>query len=285
MPHYPLAASEDFYTPETPADLYADVIRELDDSVGQIMEKLNDLELARRTIVIFSSDNGPWFGGSTGALRGMKGSTFEGGIRVPTIVRWTGHVPGAAIRREACGIIDVLPTLLAAAGADIPSDRAIDGINLLPMLRDDSAIAERPLYSIVGNRVASVRRGKWKLHVLRPGIPQWNDERFRPHKPDGVTIIAPSEQYPATRFPGVRGGDPARAMMLFDLDNDPAERDDLSATHPEVVRRLMADYDHLAAQIPPDLNMPTPSSFRRVKGPRRVTPLKPLPLSSIFPPE
>ena len=283
MPHYPLAASERFYTPQTPDDLYADVIREMDHSVGRIMAKLDDLHLAQRTIVIFSSDNGPWFGGSTGGLRGMKGSTFEGGIRVPMITRWPGRLPGGAVRGQACSIIDILPTILAAAGADVPRDRTIDGLDLTPMLLDDSPLPDRLLYSVVGRRLASVRRGKWKLHVLPPRIPQWNDERFRPHKPDGVTIIAPPEQYPGTRFPGPLDGDPAQAMMLFDLDSDPAERHDFAASHPKVVKRLLAEVERFAAEIPIDLRMPQPQGLRRVEGPRRVTPQHPLSLQELFP--
>ncbi|MGI9176136.1 MAG: sulfatase-like hydrolase/transferase, partial [Rhodothermales bacterium] len=88
MPHKPLAPSPDFYTPETRDDLYADVLRELDHSVGQVLEKIQELGLDRQTLVIFLSDNGPWFGGSTGGLRGMKAQTWEGGLRVPFIARW-----------------------------------------------------------------------------------------------------------------------------------------------------------------------------------------------------
>ena len=88
MPHKPLAASENFYTPETPNDLYADVMRELDWSVGAVLQTLEDLELLDHTIVIFMSDNGPWYGGSTGGLKGMKATTWEGGIRVPFIIQY-----------------------------------------------------------------------------------------------------------------------------------------------------------------------------------------------------
>ena len=88
MPHKPLAASEKFYTPETPNDLYADVIRELDWSVGEVMAKLKELDILHNTIVIFMSDNGPWYGGSTGGFKGMKATTWEGGIRVPFIMHY-----------------------------------------------------------------------------------------------------------------------------------------------------------------------------------------------------
>lgn len=283
MPHYPLAASEKFYTPETPDDLYADVIREMDDSVGQIVSKLDELRLGRRTIVIFTSDNGPWYGGDTGGLRGMKGSTFEGGIRVPMIVRWAEQLPGGEARGQPCGIIDLLPTLLKAAGVDAPADRVIDGIDILPMLRDDAQLVDRALFSNAGARIQSVRRGKWKLHALRPGYPKWTEENFRPHQPDGVTILAPAEQYPGTRFPGPLDGDAPRAMMLFDLETDPAERRDVAAAHPDVVKRLKSDWERMSAQIPDDLEMPAPGPFRRVAGPGRIRPQNPLPLDKVFP--
>ena len=93
MPHKPLAASDDFYTPESREDLYADVIAELDHSVGRILQRLDDLDLSEDTLVIFTSDNGPWYGGSTGGLRGMKGKTWEGGLRVPLIARLPGVIP------------------------------------------------------------------------------------------------------------------------------------------------------------------------------------------------
>ncbi|GAF81426.1 unnamed protein product, partial [marine sediment metagenome] len=111
MPHKPLAASEDFYTPDTPDDLYADVIRELDWSVGQILDKIKKLGLDSNTLVLFTSDNGPSYGGSTGGLRGMKGRTWEGGIRVPMIARWPGRIPAGNVNHSPAGSIDVFPTI------------------------------------------------------------------------------------------------------------------------------------------------------------------------------
>ena len=102
MPHKPLAASDNFYTPETRDDLYADVIAELDAAVGRVLAKLKELSLNERTLVVFTSDNGPWYGGSTGGLRGMKGKTWEGGLRVPMIARMPGVIPAGGRQRFAC---------------------------------------------------------------------------------------------------------------------------------------------------------------------------------------
>ncbi|MGC8791870.1 MAG: sulfatase family protein, partial [Bryobacteraceae bacterium] len=198
MPHKPLAASEEFYTPETPGDLYADVIRELDHSVGRILACLRDLGLEENTLVIFTSDNGPWFGGSTGGLRGMKATTWEGGIRVPFIARWPGRIPAGRVVREPAGIIDVFPTLLALAGAPLPADRVIDGRNIFPLMTGEAAASpHEALFAMSGARLAIVRSGRWKLHVLSPG----KETRYRqdpsgwvdPRGPDGVTLIAQFE--------------------------------------------------------------------------------------------
>jgi len=111
MPHKPLAASEEFYTPETREDLYADVIRELDWSVGRILRRISELNLESNVLFIFASDNGPWFGGSSGGLRGMKSTSWEGGIRVPLMARWPGRIPAGMVSGEICGVIDIFPTL------------------------------------------------------------------------------------------------------------------------------------------------------------------------------
>ncbi|MBN2313854.1 MAG: sulfatase-like hydrolase/transferase [Sedimentisphaerales bacterium] len=129
-----MAASEDFYTPDTPDDLYADVIRELDFSIGRIFQKLKQLDLDKDTFVIFTSDNGPWYGGSTRGHRGMKGKTWEGGLRVPMIARWPGTIPAGIVNPSPAGTIDIFPTILNAAGVDIPRDRIIDGEDIWSLL-------------------------------------------------------------------------------------------------------------------------------------------------------
>ena len=273
MPHKPLAASDEFYTPDTPYDLYADVMRELDWSVGQILAKLRELDLDQKTLVVFTSDNGPSWGGSTGGLRGMKGRTWEGGIRVPFIAWWPGRIPEGLVSKEIASSVDIFPTFAQLAGASLPPDRTIDGLDIFPFMA--SAGARSPheaVFAMSSGRIHIVRSGKWKLHVHAPGPPRgpsniqsYIDGSFNFRKPDGTTIIAPFEQPHPTRYPGVLTGDAGRDMMLFDLEADPSEQQDVADSHPDVVKRLKALFDEVdGAETPrPAAGFP---GLRRVKG-------------------
>jgi uncharacterized sulfatase len=256
MPHKPLAASEAFYTPGTPHDLYADVIRELDWSVGQIRAKLRETGVDDNTLVIFLSDNGPWFGGSSGGLRAMKGATYDGGIRVPFIARWPGRIPGGRVSRELCASVDLFPTICRLAQAAIPSGLTIDGKDIFPLLSSETAKSpHEAIFAMGGPELRVIRSGKWKLHVRTPSpgfrymddeaAARWVDARG----PDGVTIIAQHEQARPNQHPGVRTGPADKPMMLFDLENDPAEQSDVSGSHPDVVKRLKALFDKMDAQV------------------------------------
>ena len=266
MPHKPLAASEEFYTPETPDDLYGDVIRELDWSVGQVFAKLKALGLDDNTMVIFTSDNGPWFGGSTGGLRGMKAKTWDGGLRVPMIARWPGKIPAGVVNSSPAASIDVMPTILKAASVSVPSDRVIDGEDIMPMLKSSKAASPNEvIFGMKGTNLVIIRSGKWKLHVHSPGgMSNRGDDWIDPRGPDGVTILAPHEQSRPSQYPGTTGGDKPKDMMLFDLENDPAEEHDLSAKHPDVVKRLKAAFDKTLAQVP---EFKRPKRFNRLKRP------------------
>jgi arylsulfatase A-like enzyme len=252
MPHKPLAASEDFFTPDTPENLYEDVIRELDWSVGQILETIRSLGIDDNTLVIFLSDNGPYFGGSTGGLRGMKGSTWDGGIRVPMVARWPGQIPAGQVNTSIAGSIDIMPTVLKLAGVPLPDDRIIDGRDIWPLLTSESAESPHDaLYAMKGTNLMTVRSGRWKLHVRKPGLGRdLPADHVDPRRPDGVTLIAPSEQARFTAYPGVRTGDAPKPMMLFDMLEDPSEQRDVAAQHPEIVARLKALFDATAAQFP-----------------------------------
>jgi N-acetylgalactosamine-6-sulfatase len=270
MPHKPLAASEDFYTPATPQDLYADVIRELDWSVGQVLAKVKALGLDERTLVLFTSDNGPFYGGYTAGLRGMKGRSWDGGIKVPFIARWPGRVRAGAVSEELCASIDIFPTLLGLAGVKVPDDRVIDGLDIMPLFESgDAKSPHEAIYAMRGTNLAIIRSGRWKLHVHNPGSSQmmranWVD----PRAPDGVTILAPYEQATPHQYPGVMTGDAPAEMMLFDLHADPAEQHNVAAANPEVVRRMKAMFDEVnktASELPPAADTPYPE-IRRVKG-------------------
>ena len=254
MPHKPLAASEDFYQPDKKGHLYADVIKELDWSVGQTLAKVKDLGLERDTLVVFLSDNGPWYGGSTDGLRGMKSRPWEGGIRVPLIARWPGRIPAGLVTREVCGTIDIFPTVCGLAGVPLPRDRVIDGKDILPLMTTAGANTPHDaIYAMTGPELHVIRSGKWKLHVRTPGSStalnagaDWVD----PRGPDGVTLIAQYEQANPTQTPGLTSGDAPKPMMLFDLEEDPAEQHDVAAKNPEVVARLKAMFDKMDVQVP-----------------------------------
>ncbi len=262
MPHKPLAASEEFYTPETPHDLYSDVIRELDYECGRLFDTLKSLNLDSNTLVIFASDNGPWFGGNTAGLRGMKGSSFDGGLKVPFIARWPGHIPEGKTCQELIGVIDVLPTVCERAGVRVPDDRTIDGRDIWPLMTgEQEKTPHEALYSMSGAALATVRSGKWKLHVQQPtpGFAYMEPEKAKdwidPRGPDGVTLLGQFEQPDPSHYPGLRTGDAARPMMLFDMENDPGEQHDVSAKNAQVVTQLKTLFDKMNAQVP-TINQP-----------------------------
>lgn len=252
MTHKPLACSEAFYK-KSGAGLYGDALAELDWSVDQVLKRLKDLGLDERTLVVFTSDNGPWYGGSSGGLRGMKSTTWEGGFRVPCIVRWPGRVPAGTVRGELAVTMDLFATALAAAGVPTPSDRVIDGKDLIPLLSDKDHAVHDVVFGQMGPRLSTVRDDRWKLHVLpaRDHRPVAQGERWiDPRGPDGVTILAPYEQAHPSEYPGLRTGDETRAMSLFDLEHDPGEQHDVAAEHGDVVARLKARYDQMVKEFP-----------------------------------
>ncbi len=252
MPHKPLACSLPFRG-RSGAGLYGDVIAELDDSVGQILDRLDALQLADDTLVIFTSDNGPWFGGHTGGLRGMKGTSWEGGSRVPCLLRWPGHDGAPRVVDQVCVMMDLFSTVLAAASIAPPADRVIDGVNLLPHLAGKPFEHERVVIGQQGARLATIRDTRWKLHLVPqappppPGTPSPPDRRA----PDGKTILAPLDQATREQYPGIRTGDSTVAYSLFDLAHDPAEQHDVSHQHPDQVARLRTAFERYQAEVSP----------------------------------
>ncbi len=242
MPHKPLAVGEAFYQ-KSGAGLYGDVIAELDDSVGQVLSKLKALNLDRQTLVLFTSDNGPWYGGSSGGLRGMKGMSWEGGLRVPLIARWPGKVPAGHVSSAPAITPDLFVTALAAAGIATPEGRVLDGKDLWPVLTSKASSPHEALFFFRGDRLHAVRSGQWKLHLLPPGPPKGGrimkpDEKWvDPRGPDGVRILAPFEQAHPSQFPGLPPT-PVTVPALFELRKDPGEEHNLAEKEPDTVRRL-----------------------------------------------
>ena len=184
MPHVPLFPGKAF-AGKSLRGRYGDVIEEIDHATGQILNKLKELKLDNNTLVIYTSDNGPWLpygidAGSAGPLRGAKGSVWEGGIRVPAIFRWPGRIPANTVTSQIAATIDLLPTFAAAAQIKLPTDRTIDGKDLIPLLTAtnkqsphdyfyyfDTAIQYTPETGrpTSNSNLLAIRSGRWKLHL------------------------------------------------------------------------------------------------------------------------
>ncbi|MEJ2202709.1 MAG: sulfatase-like hydrolase/transferase [Gemmatimonadota bacterium] len=256
MPHVPLGVSARFRGTSAQG-MYGDVIQEIDASVGQLLQALDRHGLTEETLVIFTSDNGPWLNygnhaGSTGGLREGKGTAFEGGPRVPAIMRWPGRIPTGSISGELASTLDVLPTIAAITGAALPN-RPIDGVSMLPLLEGSVGRGPRSsfLYYYAGE-LRAVREGRWKRvfrHVTRSyvGVEPGRDGHPGPYA-----------------FPEV-------PSALYDLESDPAETTDVAAEHPDVVARLdalaedarAALGDRLRGQVGSEVRPPGRARFPR----------------------
>ncbi len=225
MPHVPIAASAKFKG-KSKQGLYGDMLMEVDWSVGEVMKTLKVNGLDQNTIVIFTSDNGPWlnFGnhaGSSGGFREGKGTVFEGGHRVPCLVRWPGITPKGSICNKLTSTIDIFPTIAAICGAKLP-DNQIDGINMLPILQNKKEVKGRKYFYYFYNKnsLKAVRRDDWKL-VLPHGSRSY--EKFLPGN-DG--------------FPGKTDENNPILLALYDLRRDPGERYDVQSLYLEIVAEL-----------------------------------------------
>lgn len=220
FPHRPLFASESF-AGQSSAGLYGDVVQEIDWSVGQVLDAIARNGLGENTLVVFTSDNGPWYQGSPGAFRGRKGQTFEGGHRIPFIAWAPGLIPAGTECHAAAVNLDLFPTCLALAGVSLPQDRVIDGLDIAPLVT--GASDESPhehLYLYHHGELEGVRSGKWKY--LR------ETSHYAWPMPVNKTLGSMTNH---TTGP---------LPLLHDLTIDPGEAYNLAARHPEVVQRLEA---------------------------------------------
>jgi arylsulfatase A-like enzyme len=237
-PHVPLYPSAAF-AGRSRGGTYGDVVEEMDASIGELLAKLTELGIERETLVIFSSDNGPWlamrdWGGSAGPLRSGKTSTFEGGHRVPAVARWPARIPAGAQVRGVANMMDWLPTLVELGGAKLPSDRVIDGRSLTAVLQGSGERERTPFFYMrlrfpladQHHQIGAVRDGRWKLKLPQRGYPQLLE--------------------PLARAELFRHG-----LMLFDLEADPGEQNDVSAAHPDVVERLSKEIESFDASLSP----------------------------------
>ncbi len=252
MPHVPLFASEDFRG-RTEQGLYGDVVEEIDDTVGRVLVTLERLELDENTLVIFTSDNGPWLSygnhaGSTGPLREGKGTSFDGGVRVPFVARWPGRIPEGAIVREPAMTIDLLPTIARLVGAPLP-EQLIDGKDIRPLLLAEPGATSphEALFFWWGRHLQAVRSGRWKLHF--------------PHDYRSLDGPAGSDGMPSLYIQRSIG------LSLFDLDADQSEMTDVAAEHSDVVGRLEALADMARIELG---DSATEKTGRGVREPGRV---------------
>jgi arylsulfatase A-like enzyme len=197
---------------------YGDWIEEMDWSTGQVLDTLRELKLDKNTLVMFSSDNGPWLaqkadGGEAGPLRGGKGSTFEGGMRDPTLAWWPGRIAPGSVSDAVTGNIDLLPTFVEASGGTVLSDRKIDGKSLLPLLLGQTKESPREAhFYFTARKLEAVRQGRWKL-ALGPQ----------------AEVNGTGKDADDAKAPGVR---------LYDLDADIGERNNVAPQHPDIVEKL-----------------------------------------------
>lgn len=226
MPHVPIYASES-WAGRTERGVYGDVISELDWSLGQITATLDRLGLDDNTIVVFTSDNGPWLSygnhaGTTGPLREGKGTTWEGGVRTPCVVRWPGVIEPGRVSAEPVMTIDLLPTVCEILGVSLP-ERPIDGKSLLPLLRGDAGAAsphEVLYFYYHNNNLQGLRAGKWKLYV--------------PHRYRTMQGSTPGNDGMPGRYNYVD-----MPTELYDLETDVGETTNLAESRPEIVVELM----------------------------------------------
>ena len=224
MPHVPLFVGE-AYADGSGQGLYADVVEELDGSVGTILRELETLGIDDNTLVVFTSDNGPWLtygdhAGSAGPFREGKGTTLEGGMRVPTIVRWPARVPAGRTTHAVMGLQDLLPTIASLTEAELPS-LPLDGYDrsefLFGAAGTDPEVDERPFFFYRSGLVDAVRRGRWKYHL---------DHQFRTVRQVGNESAR--GEYDYRELPAA----------LYDVVGDPGERYDRAAEYPELVVEL-----------------------------------------------
>ena len=257
QPFYLYFAHNAVHTPIWPGAAFAgksqngrfgDWVEEVDWSVGQVLDTLRAQGLDKDTLVVFTSDNGPWLtkgtdGGSAGPLRGGKGSTWEGGVRVPTLAWWPGRVPAGSVNDAVAATIDLLPTFVSLAGGTVPATPVIDGRDITPILLGQSKESAREAhYYFASYDLQAVRQGRWKL-ALSP-------------QPEGM---------------GKQAAKTAAGLRLYDLDAEIGEQTDVAAQHPEVVAKLKALADKMAAEI----GGKTPTARRpagEVKGAKTLYP-------------
>lgn len=226
FPHIPLGVSPRFRG-KTGLGLYGDVLAEVDWGVGEILNTLRRRGLEENTLVLFASDNGPWYQGHPGPLRNRKGTTFEGGVRVPLLARWPGRIPQGRVTAAAASTLDLFPTLMKLCGGTATAN-PLDGTDIMPVLSGATNHIDRDLllYFMDWN-AQTARHGKWKLHLSRYNIIRYAIEP----REDPVNLPLPAPE-------------------LYDMERDPGESYDVAPEHPDVVKSMTSSFERLIATFP-----------------------------------
>ena len=232
MPHVPLYASEEFIG-TSKRGLYGDVVQELDWSVGQILKSLREHGILENTLIVFSSDNGPWLamkedGGSAGDLREGKTFTFDGGMKVPTVAMWKNRIPQGIINTEVASQMDWFPTIANITGSSIPKGLVIDGLDISKVLTDKGNRKNSDLLFLDGKQLQGYRSGQWKVKLPYKG--------FRGNK---------WKQF-------VKAHD----TLLFNLNTDPGEKNNLFEKYPEKAKEILKEMigkEQDMGKLPPSL--------------------------------
>jgi arylsulfatase A-like enzyme len=238
LPHIPLFRSEEFKDVSL-GGIYGDVIEEIDWSVGRILETLKEEGLAENTLVVFTSDNGPWHtfkthGGTAGLLRGAKGGTFEGGMREPTIFWWPGKIKPAVVR-DMGTTMDLLPTFCALSGTVLADDRVYDGYDISPLLMGTGKSGRETVFYYRGEQVYALRKGDFKAHFI---------VQLEYGNPTAHPITNPSIELK-------NSATILDQPLLYNVNVDPGERFNIADDHPEVIaeiRKILEE--HKAGVVP-----------------------------------
>ena len=234
LPHVPLFRSKEFEG-RSLRGLYGDVVEEIDWSVGQILDTLRRLKLDENTIVWFTSDNGPWLtfndhGGSAGLLREGKGTTWDGGMREPSLCWWPGTIPAGQVNAGLGTTMDIYVTNLALANAARPTDRVLDGYDLIDMLKGKTGSPRKEVFYYRGTRLMAMRVGPWKAHFVTQESYTGNNKAVE-HDPP----------------------------VLYNLEVDPSEKWDVAADHPDIIdaiKRAAERHIRTVKPVPSQLEIP-----------------------------
>jgi arylsulfatase len=255
FPHIPLAASERFRG-KSSQGLYGDVVEELDWSVGEVLAELKRQGVENNTLVMFSSDNGPWYQGSPGRLRGRKTTTYEGGVREPFIARWPGHIPAGRVSGAITSMLDIFPTVTRQIGGTFPA-KPLDGIDIWPILAGEKTSIDREALLYFDNwDLQCARWNGWKLHVARHNSSTYS--------------AAPA---------GGRHNYVLPRPELYNLEDDPEESYDVAPSHTEIVAQIQGRIEQLLSGFPEPVKQAYAESKARKVDPATPVGARPRPLA------